>query len=174
MKKQIDVWHYAPQILEAIDKGILMTTAADGVVDTMVIGWGTLGIQWKKPLFTAFVRQSRYTKALLDKNPEFTINIPLGALDREILSVCGSKSGRDLNKIAHLGLELVPGDTVSVPGIRQVPLTLECKVIYRQDQVLEGINEENRTRYYREDTKDEGDFHTAFYGQITAAYILED
>lgn len=174
MKKQIDVWQYAPQILEAIGKGVLMTTAANGVVDSMVIGWGTLGIQWKKPLFTAFVRQSRYTKELLDQNPEFTINIPLGELPSDIMSVCGSKSGRDLDKIAHLGLELVDGDTVSVPGIRQVPLTLECKVIYRQDQVLEDINEENRTRYYREGTKDEGDFHTAFYGQITAAYILED
>ncbi|MBQ4641768.1 MAG: flavin reductase family protein [Oscillospiraceae bacterium] len=174
MKKQIDVWQYAPQILEAVGKGVLMTTAANGVVDSMVIGWGTLGIQWKKPLFTAFVRQSRYTKELLDQNPEFTINVPLGELDSKIMSVCGSKSGRDMDKVAHLGLDLVAGETVSVPAIRQVPLTLECKVIYRQDQVLEDINEENRNRYYREGTRDEGDFHTAFYGQITAAYILED
>lgn len=173
MKKQINVWEYAPQILESVGKGILMTTAADGVVDSMVIGWGTLGIQWGKPIFIAFVRQSRYTKELLDKNPEFTINVPLGQLDKDIYSVCGTKSGRDLDKVAHLGLDLVAGDAVSVPSIRQVPLTLECKVIYRQDQVLEDINEENRTRYYKAGTKDDGDFHTAFYGQITGAYILE-
>ncbi len=173
MKKEINVWEYAPQILESVGKGILMTTAADGVVDSMVIGWGTLGIQWGKPIFIAFVRQSRYTKELLDKNPEFTINVPLGQLDKDIYSVCGTKSGRDLDKVAHLGLDLVAGDTVSVPGIRQVPLTLECKVIYRQDQVLEDINEENRVRYYAAGTQNDGDYHTAFYGQITGAYILE-
>ena len=173
MKKQINVWEYAPQILESVGKGILMTTAAEGVVDSMVIGWGTLGIQWGKPIFIAFVRQSRYTKELLDKNPEFTINVPLDQLDKDIYTVCGTKSGRDLDKVAHLGLDLVAGDTVSVPGIRQVPLTLECKVIYRQDQVLEDINEENRVRYYAAGTQNDGDYHTAFYGQITGAYILE-
>ena len=30
MKKEINVWDYAGRIMEAIDAGILMTTAADG------------------------------------------------------------------------------------------------------------------------------------------------
>ena len=174
MKREIKVWDYAPQILEAVGKGVLVTTKADGIVDTMTIGWGTLGIEWGKPIFTVFVRESRYTKALLDKNPEFTINVPLGDYDKNIISVCGTKSGRDMDKIKELGLHLEEPETISVPGIRELPLTLECKVIYRQDQDPAAVNEENTARYYpRNEQFPQGDYHTAYYGQILAAYIIE-
>lgn len=139
----------------------------------MTIGWGTLGNQWHKPIYTVFVRQSRHTKKLLDENGEFTVNVPLDDSAKKILGICGTKSGRDTDKIKELGLTLEEPEKVSVPGIRELPLTLECKVIYKQDQVLEAINNENRTRYYEKGTKDELDFHTAYYGQVVAAYIIE-
>lgn len=173
MKRQIQVWDYAGQILEATGKGVLLTTAAQGKVNTMTIGWGTLGIEWGKPIFIAFVRESRYTKELLDKNPEFTVNIPYGEFDKNILSVCGTRSGREMDKIGELGLTLEQPQTVSVPGIRQLPLTLECKVIYRQEQDESAVNEENTKRYYSREGQGKGDYHTAYYGQITAAYIIE-
>ena len=174
MKQMINVWEYAPQILENVGKGVLMTVQADGKVNPMTIGWGTLGIQWGKPIFIAFVRQSRFTKTLLDKNPEFTINVPVDVSAKEILGVCGRESGRDVDKIQKLGLTTVAGDTVSVPAIAQLPLTLECKVIYRQDQDLSLLQEASRSRYYKPGTADEHDFHTAYYGEITAAYIVKD
>ena len=172
MKKQVNVWEYAGHILEQTGKGVLLTTQVDGQVNTMTIGWGTLGIEWGKPICTVFVRQSRHTKSMLDQSGEFTVNIPLGPVDKEILSVCGTKSGRDLDKIAQLGLTLEPGETVSAPGIRQLPLTLECKVIYRQDQVLDAIETGCRERYYAQGTANEQDYHTAYYGLITGAYII--
>ena len=168
MKRKIDAFTYANEIMQAIGKGVLMTTKADGQVDTMTIGWGTMGIQWGKPIFIAYVRESRYTKKLVDKNPEFTINIPLGEYDKNILVFCGTKSGRDTDKITELGLHLEEGETVSVPAIRELPLTLECKVIYKQEQVKEAIAPDALQRYYAD-----GDFHTAYYGQITSAYIVE-
>ena len=119
MKKEIQVWDYAGKILEQIGKGALLTVKADGKVNTMTIGWGTLGIEWGKPICTVFVRESRFTKGLLDKNPEFTINVPYGPYDKTILSTCGKKSGRDMDKIEALGLTLEEGVTVSVPGIRE-------------------------------------------------------
>ncbi len=168
MKRKIDAFSYANEILQAIGKGVLMTTKADGEVDTMTISWGTMGIQWGKPIFIAYVRESRHTKTLVDKNPEFTINIPYGELDKNILGFCGTKSGRDVDKVKELGLHLEDGETVCVPAIRELPLTLECKVIYKQDQVKDAIAQENLERYYTD-----GDFHTAYYGQITNAYIVE-
>ena len=173
MKQTINVWDYAGKILEQTGKGVLLTTKADGKVNTMTIGWGTLGIEWGKPICTVFVRQSRHTKTMLDKNGEFTINVPMDAIDKNILSLCGTKSGRDLDKIEALGLTLEAGETVSVPGIRQLPLTLECRVIYKQDQVLSAIDEESRNRYYAPGTPNGEDYHTAYYGLITAAYIIE-
>ena len=117
MKREINVWDYSGKINEETGKGILLTTKADGKVNTMTIGWGTIGIQWGKPIFIAFVRESRHTKAMLEKNPEFTINVPLGAIDKNILGICGTKSGRDMDKIKALGLTLEEPLTISVPSI---------------------------------------------------------
>ena len=173
MKKEVNIWDYAGHIMQVIPKGCLLTTAAEGQVNTMVIGWGHIGIEWFRPTFIVYVRKSRHTKTLLDKNGEFTVNIPLQELDKNILSVCGTKSGRDLDKFAQLGLTAVPGDTVDVPGIAQVPLTLECKVIYKQDQDPAAIDPECDARFYAKGTPNEGDYHTVYYGEITKAYILE-
>ena len=37
MKEYVNPWDYAPHILKIINDGILLTTKADGEVDTMVI-----------------------------------------------------------------------------------------------------------------------------------------
>ncbi len=174
MKRKINVWEYAQQILEGVEKGVLVTTKADGQVNTMTISWGTLGIQWGKPIFTVFVRQSRHTKTLLDKNGAFTINVPYGPCDKNILGFCGTKSGRDVDKFAQLHLTQEPGETVDVPGICELALTLECKVIYKQEQDPGAINEENTEKYYPKNPQfPQGDYHTAYYGQILDAYIIE-
>ena len=175
MKKYIDLWEYAGQILEQVGNGALVTTRADGRVNTMTIGWGTLGIEWKKTLFTVFVRQSRFTRELLEKSGEFTVNVPLAGSDvKNILGVCGSRSGRDLDKLAELGLTPVQPDVIGVPGIRELPLTLECRVVYKQDQDLSALDEDKRLHYYKPGSRDDGDFHTAYYGEVLAAYIIED
>lgn len=173
MKKQVNAFDYAGHIMNSIQKGCLLTTKADGKVNTMVIGWGHIGVEWGRPIFVAYVRESRYTKQLLDKSGEFTVNVALGEPDKDIVSVCGTKSGRDMDKIAHLGLNLVEGEKVSAPGIREMPLTLECKVIYKQDQDKDAIDPACDARYYAKGTKNEGDYHTAYYGEILNAYILE-
>lgn len=173
MKKEVNVWDYAGRIMEAIDEGILLTTAAGGEKDTMVIGWGHIGVIWGKPVFVAYVRESRHTKSLVEKNGEFTVNTPLAPIDKNIIAVCGTKSGRDMDKFAELGLQTEEGMTVSVPGIRQLPLTLECKVIYKQDQDSAALHPDVMARYYKPGTRNEGDYHTMYFGEITAAYIIE-
>ena len=169
MKRKVNAFDYAGEICKAMQKGVLLTTALEGKVNTMTIGWGHIGIEWGRPIFVAYVRESRYTKQYLEKTGEFTVNIPLGECDGKLLGFCGTKSGRDTDKIEAMGLTLEAGETVSVPGIRQLPLTLECKVIYKQDQPLSAIGEDIISRYYSQ-----GDPHTAYYGQILNAYIIED
>lgn len=174
MNKTVNVFDYAGPICKALEKGVLLTTAAGGKVNTMAIAWGTLGIQWNKPIFIAYVRESRYTRQLLKENPEFTVNVPLGEFDSRILPYCGRNSGRDLDKIRDLGLELVESSCISVPGIRQLPLTLECKVIYQQKQDLNILPEAVLTRFYPEINEDgQRDYHIAFYGHIVNAYLAE-
>ncbi|WFA08803.1 flavin reductase family protein [Tissierella sp. Yu-01] len=178
MKKEIDVFEYASEIMKAVETGVLLTTKADDKVNCMTISWGTLGIEWGKPIFTVFVRENRYTRLLLEKNPEFTINIPYGAFDKKILGICGIKSGREIDKIKELNLTLEAPTDVSVPSIKELPLTLECRVIYKQKQDESEITEENKNAFYPQDVESSfhgsnKDFHIAYYGEIVSAYIIE-
>ena len=178
MRKEIDVFDYASEILKAVKKGALLTTKADNKVNTMTIAWGSLGIEWGKPIFTAFVRKNRFTKKQLDKSSEFTINIPYGDFDKKILGICGTKTGRDTDKIKEAGLTLESSEVISVPAIRELPLTLECRVSYKQEQDPKAITEENNRNFYPQDVDGSfhganRDYHTAYYGEIVAAYIIE-
>lgn len=165
----IDLYDFAGHILRTLPKGILLSTSANGEMDTMTIGWGSLGTDWSRPVFTVLVRESRHTKKLIEANPEFTINVPLEGADvRKIISWCGTRSGRDTDKFKDCELHVVPGEKVAAPAIAELPLTLECKVIYKQEQDKEAIEEDILKSHYPN-----GDLHTAYIGEIVNAYILE-
>ena len=175
MKRYIEPFSCANEILAALKRGVLLTTKANDKVNTMTISWGTLGIQWGKPIFTVFVRGSRHTKGMLDQNLEFTINIPVNDIDRNILKVCGTASGRDMDKIQTLGLTLEEPDVISVPGIRELPLTLECRVLYRQQQTPDCmLDPEPHTHYPAHSENIHDDYHTAYYAEIVRAYYIEN
>lgn len=174
MKKDVNAFDYAGEICEAMKKGILLTTKAGEQVNTMTIGWGDIGIEWGRPIFVAYVRESRYTKQMLEANGEFTVNIPVGTFDPKILGFCGTKSGRDVNKIEELSLTLEESEMIGVPGIKEFPLTLECKVIYKQKQDLSAIPEDIIGRYYPADESGYQDYHYAYYGQILNSYLITD
>ena len=46
-----------------------------------------------------------------------------------------------MDKICEAGLTLEDSENISVPAIRDFPFTLECKVIYRQEQDSSGLPE---------------------------------
>jgi len=174
MKTPIQPFDYAGHILKAVRTGVLLTTRAGGKNNTMSISWGTLGIQWGLPIFTVFVRGCRHTKAMLDESMEFTVNIPLEAVDKDIIRLCGTLSGRDTDKFSLLGLTPEEPEVISTPGIRQLPLTLECKVLYKQQQTPDCMTApEPMTHYPDRSDNIHDDFHTAYYGRIVAAYIIE-
>ncbi|RDU24659.1 flavin reductase family protein [Anaerosacchariphilus polymeriproducens] len=178
MKKEIEVFEYTKDILQALKEGVLLTTKSKEKVNTMTISWGALGIQWSKPIFTLFIRENRFTKQILEENPEFTINIPYGNVNREIMKFCGTKTGRENNKIKELNLTLEEPNVISVPGIKELPLTLECKVIYKQKQDKQLIPEEIKKEFYPQDVDSSfcgknKDFSTVFNGEIVNAYIIE-
>ena len=53
-----------------------------------------------------------------------------------------------MDKIAKAGLTLVEPEVISVPGIQEYPLTLECRVIYRQEQDAPSLPEDIRKQFY--------------------------
>lgn len=168
--KKIDALAQADEITEALKKGVFLTTRVGDKVNSMVIEWGHIGRIWNRPVFVAYVRVNRFTRELLDQNPEFTVNIPIHGYEKKAFMICGTKSGRDMDKIREAGLTLVDPEVVSVPAIKDYPLTLECKVIYRQEQDAARLPDGIRRQFY---SIDQGD-HISYFGEIVDAYVIED
>ena len=176
MKEKINVSDYAQHIQEALPRGILLNTMGDKF-NAMVIGWGHLGVIWGRRTFVVYVREGRYTKPQLDKTGEFTISIPLEGPDGVINRVCGSLSGRDVDKVKEAGLTLAEPSVIRTPGILEYPITLECRVLYSQELDLDAIPEDIRQRSYPRDVDGSfpmanRDVHTVYVGEIVDAYIL--
>ncbi len=178
MKEKINVFDYAGTILNSIRKGVLITTKAGDKVNSMTIGWGTIGIEWGAPIFTAFIREGRYTNELLNNADSFTINIPLDGADRKAIGILGTKSGRDTDKISESNITYVPGESVDSPAVKEYALTIECKIVYKQLQDKNAIAEKFLEMYPQDvDSSNSGankDFHVAYYGEIVNAYIIKD
>ena len=129
-------------------------------------------------LASSSVKPKSFTRSLLEKNGEFTVNIPLDDSAKKILGYCGAKSGRDVDKAKEIGLTYEEPETISVPGVKELPLTLECKVVYKQTQDTEAMTEENREKFYPQNVESSfsganRDTHIAYYGEIVDAYLIE-
>lgn len=177
MKEKVDITEYANLITKALPKGILLNTNGDKF-NTMVIGWGHIGTLWSRPTFHVYVRQGRYTKGELDKTGEFTISVPLEKPDAAINRICGGQSGYHIDKVKEAGLDLEEPETIHTPGIRQYPLTIECKILYAQDQDLSKIPQDICEKMYPQDVPGtfpmaNKDFHTMYVGEIVDAYIIK-
>ena len=177
-KVSINAFEHANEILGRIRKGILVTAKLGEQVNSMTIGWGTIGVHWSRPVFVIYIRKNRFTTHMVHDSKEFTINVPLDeSMDKEI-AYLGAHSGRDEDKVKKCNLTLVPGNKVNAPGIKEIPLTLECKVLFSELQDITTLPGYLKDRYYPQDVdslfcgpnKDE---HYAIYGEIVDSYIIK-
>lgn len=123
----------------------------------MTIGWAQFGVIWGKLCCTIYVRKSRYTHDLLDTSDEFTISIPKYGEFAKELAVCGSKSGRDVNKMQLCGMSICP----KCGGIVGCQTHLQCKILCSYDLDPSRIDPAVMDRYYKD-----LDMHTAYIAQI--------
>ena len=163
--KEIAFDQYAPQVIQTLPKGAFLTVSHGGRDNTMTIGWGTLGVIWSQPIFSVLVRPSRFTYGLLDASGEFTVSVPRTDMAKA-LGICGSKSGRDLDKFAAAGLVKLPGLKIATPVIGGADLHYECKVVYKQPMNPPALDGALNSACYAS-----GDYHTMYFGQILSTWI---
>lgn len=108
---------------------MLITPAKGDSANPMTASWGGLGILWNKPVAYIFLRPQRLTRELVDGLEGFSLNV-LGEEYRKQYGICGSKSGRDIDKMQECGFtKNMAGD---IPYIEQAHTVLVCKKLYRQ------------------------------------------
>lgn len=115
-------------VFQKVGKQWMLVTASDGEkVNAMTASWGGFGVLWGKNVAYIFVRESRYTKELIDKSD----TISLGFFDedkRQMLGYMGKVSGRDEDKIAKAGLTVEMKD--GIPVFKEAVETALCRKMF--------------------------------------------
>jgi len=148
-----------------IGKDWMLITAKDeskGTVNAMTASWGALGVLWNKPIATCFIRPQRYTYGLAEQNERISLAF-LGEEYRAALRLCGTKSGRDCDKLAEAGLTCSELD--GVPVIAEAELVLICRKLYADDIKKDCFLDEALLGNYPEE-----DYHRIYVCEIEGVY----
>ena len=92
---------------------MLITAGQESSFNMMTASWGGVGFLWGMPVSFCFVRHQRYTFEFMEKHNTYTLSF-YGPKYRDVLNLCGAKSGRDINKVAATGLTPLTGSTGAV------------------------------------------------------------
>ena len=142
----------------------MLVTAADGEkFNTMTASWGFAGFMWRKPVVNIVIRPQRYTREFLDSNEYFTLSFY--GENKSIHSVCGSKSGREVNKVKECGLTPI-FDNNSV-YFDEARLVIVCKKMYVQQMSEDCVIDESIKQNYN------NDYHISYIGEITDILVKE-
>ncbi len=83
---------------------MLISAGTPEKFNAMTASWGTVGFLWNKPVATCFVRPERYTDSFMQAQDVFTLSFLKPEISKAVHKSCGSKSGRDTDKIKAAGL----------------------------------------------------------------------
>jgi flavin reductase (DIM6/NTAB) family NADH-FMN oxidoreductase RutF len=147
----------------------LVVENGKGRVNVMTIGWAQVGIIWGMPVLTVMVRPSRHTHAMLGKASHFSVCVPRrGELKKE-LAFCGTKSGRDYDKIRACALQLKEGSVKGLKYIDGCELVYQCEVYGKHDLQREALATGALSKYYPGVETP----HTLYFGKIVKAEIFK-
>jgi len=148
---------------EIFDKRWFLLTAGDfaaGDYNTMTVSWGFLGTMWGLPVAQVVVRPQRHTRLFMDKYDTFTL-CSFPEKYRPALTLLGTKSGRDGDKIAASGLTPRASAHVAAPSFAEADITYECRKLFRQPMTAESMLSDKALRNYPAN-----DFHIVYIGEV--------
>lgn len=157
--KDIPPESVACSVFSLIGKEWMLITAGEKAsFNTMTAAWGGLGVLWDRNICFCFIRPSRYTCAFMERSQSFTLSFFEEGY-RDVLNYCGTKSGRDVDKVAHTGL--TPVFDGSAIYFAEARLVMICRKIYAQDLVPGNFLDDRIERYYSGK-----DYHRMYIGEV--------
>lgn len=164
--KLISPYDLQDNIFKLIDKDwMLVTAGTEDHFNTMTASWGHLGIIWNMPIAIAYIRPQRYTFGFANENDYYTLCF-FGEEYRKALQFCGTKSGRDYDKVKETGLTPLLTENGNV-YFEEARLVLECEKIYQDELKKENfLKPEVAEKNYPKE-----DFHRFYMGKIVTALL---
>lgn len=131
----------------------------------MTASWGGLGVLWNKNVCFCVIRPHRYTYEFVEKAEGFTLSF-LGEEYREALQLCGTKSGREIDKTEATGLTPTAGSLPGTTYFAEARMVLECRKIYFQDIDPEHFLDPSIQGNYPQ-----RDYHRMYVGEIVNCLV---
>lgn len=169
MFKEIDITHLNENVVDLFKNRWALVTAGDkDALNTMTVSWGAVGELWGKDMATLYIRPQRYTEEFLNKNDYLTVSFYPDDMKKQIHGVCGSKSGRDVDKVKECNL--TPVFDEKAPYFNEAQIVLVCKKTaksrFNPDEFLDGEIDE---KWYPQN-----DYHFIYYAEIEKVLVKDD
>ena len=149
------------------DQWMLITAGTKEKCNTMTASWGGLGVLWGGPVATVYIRPQRYTLEFVENSEFFTLSF-FGEAYRKALALCGSKSGREIDKVKECGFTVAEAGC-GAPYFAEAELVLVCRKAYWQDMdPAHFLDGEIDNKWYPGK-----DYHRIFIGEIVEALRKE-
>ena len=139
---------------------MLITAGPPDAYNTMTASWGGLGVIWNRNVCWCVIRPVRYTYEFMEKAESFTLSF-FDEQYRDALNLCGSKSGRDVDKAAATGLTPIAGTLPGTTCFAQARLVIACRKIYYQDLIPGQFLDPGIEGNYPQK-----DYHRMYFGEI--------
>ncbi|MFH0896331.1 MAG: flavin reductase family protein [Bacteroidota bacterium] len=165
---KVDPKQLTENIFKIMDEEWFLITAgnSDGF-NMMTASWGGVGSLWHKMVTFTFVRPQRHTYQFMEKGDFYTLSF-FGEKCREELKLCGSRSGKQIDKVKETGLTPALTDNNAV-YFQEARLVIECKKMYAGPILESGfVVPEIPAEVYP--TKD---FHKMYIGEIVNVFTKE-
>lgn len=116
----------AGNMLNLVPAVMVSVSDGNGKNNIITVAWaGT--ICTNPPMLSISVRPERYSYEMIKSTKEFVVNLTTKDLVRAC-DYCGVTSGRDVDKFEKMKLTPIKLPNVSVPGIKESPVNIECRV----------------------------------------------
>ena len=141
------------------NRWMLLTAGDKNKLNTMTVSWGGLGVLWGVNVATCYVRPQRYTKEFIEKEDYFTLSV-YGDEYKKQLAICGSKSGREIDKTAECGFTPAFAEC-GAPYYEEAELVIVCRKLYFSDFEPKNFLDGKIKDWYEPD-----DYHRMYIGEI--------
>ena len=126
---------------------MLITAGTPEKFNTMTASWGGIGWLWNQPVAFVFIRPERYTHEFVEREGRLTLSF-YGEKYRDALKLCGSKSGRDVDKVAATGLTPFKLESGAMT-FAEARLTLDCRKLFKTPMTDAAfIDKEQLAKWY--------------------------
>lgn len=143
----------------------LVTAGDKDGYNTMTVSWGSVGELWGVDTATIYIRPQRYTEEFIDSNDYFTVSFYPAEMKQQIHSICGSKSGRDIDKAKEANI--TPVFDEKAPYFEEAKLVLVCRKMAKSKFDPANLCDDTiADKWYSQN-----DYHNIYYGEIEKVLV---